>query len=192
VREKLRLVFLENYRVSLAERIIPAADLSEQISTAGMEASGTGNMKFMLNGALTIGTYDGANIEMAEYLGGKDIFIFGLKANEVHALRTAGYDPREYIKHLADLREVFRVLESDMFSKGQRGVFAPLLETIYNGDHYMLCADFDAYCRAQGEVDAFYQDQEEWTKKSIINVSKAGPFSSDRTIREYAREIWKV
>jgi starch phosphorylase len=192
VRDKLKLVFLENYRVSLAERIIPAADLSEQISTAGMEASGTGNMKFMLNGALTIGTYDGANIEMAEYLGGKDIFIFGLKANEVQALRASGYVPREYIQRSPGLREVFRALESDMFSSRQKGLFAPLLETIYNGDQYMLCADFDAYCRAQDQVDAAFQDHEEWTKKSIINVSKAGPFSSDRTIREYARDIWKV
>lgn len=191
-REKIRLVFLENYRVSLAEKIIPAADLSEQISTAGMEASGTGNMKFMLNGALTIGTYDGANIEMAEYLGGNDIFIFGLKAHEVQALRAQGYDPREYIKNSSGLRDVFRALEGDIFSEGQKGMFAPLLETIYNGDFYLLCADFDAYCRAQEDVSTVYQDVDTWTKKSIINVAKAGPFSSDRTIREYAKDIWKV
>lgn len=192
VRNKLRLVFMENYRVSLAEKIIPAADLSEQISTAGMEASGTGNMKFMLNGALTIGTYDGANIEMAQCLGAKDIFIFGLRAHEVQALRKGGYDPREYIKNVPALREVFRALESDAFSMGHQGLFGPLLDTIYRGDYYMLCADFEAYAKAQDEVSALYQDHEEWTKKSIINVAKAGPFSSDRTIREYARDIWKV
>ena len=191
-RGKIRLVFLENYRVSLAERIIPAADLSEQISTAGMEASGTGNMKFMLNGALTIGTYDGANVEMSDFLGGKDIFIFGLKAHEVQALRMGGYDPGEYIKRSAALREVFRAVESEMFSKGQKGLFAPLLDTVYHGDHYMLCADFEMYCKAQQDASTLYQDHEEWTKKSIINVAKAGPFSSDRTIREYARDIWKV
>ena len=191
-REKLRLVFLENYRVSLAEKIMPAADLSEQISTAGMEASGTGNMKFMLNGALTIGTYDGANIEMAQSLGGKDIFIFGLKADEVAAMRAKGYDPREFIKGSPHLREICRLLENDFFSPGQPGLFDPLLNTIYNGDFFMLCADFEAYCRAQDDVSRLYQDQDAWTRASIINVAKAGPFSSDRTIREYARDIWKV
>ncbi len=192
VRDKLRLIFLENYRVSLAEKIIPAADLSEQISTAGMEASGTGNMKFMLNGALTIGTYDGANIEMAQSLGGKDIFIFGLKADEVAALRAKGYDPRAYIKESAPLKEVFRLLENDFFAPGEPGLFDPLLNTIYNGDFFMLCADFEAYCRTQQEVSVLYQDEQAWTRASIVNVAKAGPFSSDRTIREYARDIWKV
>ncbi len=192
IREKLRLLFLENYRVSLAEKIIPAADLSEQISTAGMEASGTGNMKFMLNGAMTIGTYDGANIEMAQSLGGKDIFIFGLKADEVAAVRAKGYNPREYIKKSPELREIFRLMENDFFSPGQPGLFDPLLNTIYQGDFFMLCADFEDYCRAQDEVSKLYQDQEAWTRASIMNVAKAGPFSSDRTIREYARDIWKV
>lgn len=192
VREKIRLIFLENYRVSLAERIIPAADLSEQISTAGMEASGTGNMKFMLNGALTIGTYDGANIEMSQCLGGNDIFIFGLKEREVMQLRAQGYEPRNYIRTSAMLREIFRLFENNTFSKGQPGLFAPLLDTIFRGDQFMVCADFEAYCRAQEEVSRVYIDQEEWTRKSVINVSKAGFFSSDRTIREYARDIWKV
>jgi starch phosphorylase len=192
VRDKIRLVFLENYRVSLAEKIIPAAELSEQISTAGMEASGTGNMKFMLNGALTIGTYDGANIEISQRLGGNDIFIFGLKEREVLQLRAQGYDPRQYIRTSAMLREIFRLFENNTFSKGQPGLFAPLLDTIFRGDHFMVCADFEAYCRAQEEVSKAYIDQEEWTRKSIINVSKAGFFSSDRTIREYARDIWKV
>jgi starch phosphorylase len=192
IREKLRLLFLENYRVSLAEKIIPAADLSEQISTAGMEASGTGNMKFMLNGALTIGTYDGANIEMAQSLGGKDIFIFGLRADEVQAIRAKGYNPRDFIKKSPELREIFRLMENDFFSPGQPGLFDPLVNTIYQGDFFMLCADFEAYCRAQDEVSKLYQDQEAWTRSSIINVAKAGPFSSDRTIREYARDIWKV
>ncbi|MBF0486512.1 MAG: glycogen/starch/alpha-glucan phosphorylase, partial [Candidatus Omnitrophica bacterium] len=166
VREKIRLVFLENYRVSLAEKIMPAAELSEQISTAGMEASGTGNMKFMLNGALTIGTYDGANIEMAQSLGGKDIFIFGLKADEVQALRAGGYAPREYIKRSPYLREIFRFMENDFFSPGQPGLFDPLVQTIYNGDYFMLCADFEAYVKAQDEVSKLYQDQEAWTRSS--------------------------
>jgi starch phosphorylase len=192
IRERLRLVFLENYRVSLAEKIIPAADLSEQISTAGMEASGTGNMKFMLNGALTIGTYDGANIEMAQSLGGKDIFIFGLRANEVLSMREKGYNPREFIKKSPDLLEILRLMEHDFFSPSQPGLFDPLLNTLYQGDFFMLCADFEAYCRAQEDVSKLYQDQEAWTRASIINVAKAGPFSSDRTIREYARDIWKV
>ncbi len=192
IREKLRLVFLENYRVSLAEKIIPAADLSEQISTAGMEASGTGNMKFMLNGALTVGTYDGANIEMAQSLGGKDIFIFGLKADEVAALRAKGYAPRDYIKNSPHLREIFRLMENDFFAGGQPGLFDPLLNTIYNGDFFMLCADFESYCVAQDAASKLYQDQDAWTCASIVNVAKAGPFSSDRTIREYAKDIWKV
>ena len=192
VRDKLRLVFLENYRVSLAEKIIPAADLSEQISTAGMEASGTGNMKFMLNGALTIGTYDGANIEMAQSLGNKDIFIFGLRVQEVLALRAKGYAPRELIKASPELRALFQLMEDDFLSPGQPGMFDPLLHTIYDGDFFMLCADFEAYCRAQEDVSKLYQDQDAWTSSSIINVAKAGPFSSDRTIREYARDIWKV
>jgi glycogen phosphorylase len=192
VREKLRLVFLENYRVSLAEKIMPAADLSEQISTAGMEASGTGNMKFMLNGALTIGTYDGANIEMAEQLGGKDIFIFGMRANEVADLRAKGYDPREFIKNSASLREIFRLLENDFFSPGNPGLFDPLIDTIYKGDHFMVCADFAAYEAAQEEVSLLYRNTDAWTKASIVNVAKAGFFSSDRTIREYANNIWGI
>ncbi len=192
LRDKLRLVFLENYRVSLAEKIIPAADLSEQISTAGMEASGTGNMKFMLNGALTIGTYDGANIEMAQSLENKDIFIFGLRAPEVLALRAKGYVPRAIIQANPRLRSLFELMENDLLSPGQPGMFDPLLHTIYDGDFFMLCADFEAYCRAQEDVSTLYRDQEAWTRSSIINVAKAGPFSSDRTIREYARDIWKV
>ncbi|MBF0569241.1 MAG: glycogen/starch/alpha-glucan phosphorylase [Candidatus Omnitrophica bacterium] len=192
VRDKMRLVFLENYRVSLAEKIIPAAELSEQISTAGMEASGTGNMKFMLNGALTIGTYDGANIEIAQCLDDKDIFIFGLRENEVLDLRARGYNPREVIKNSPMLREIFRLLESDFFSKLQPGLFGPLVDTIYRGDYFMVCADFEAYCKTQDEISKCYSDQEEWTKKSIQNVARAGFFSSDRTIREYARDIWKV
>jgi starch phosphorylase len=192
VRDKLRLVFLENYRVSLAEKVMPAAELSEQISTAGMEASGTGNMKFMLNGALTIGTYDGANIEMSQELGGEDIFIFGLRANEVAALRAKGYDPRTYIKSSPALKEIFRLLESDFFSPGQPGLFDPILDMIFHGDHFLVCADFDAYCQAQEGASRLYSDQDEWTRKSIVNVASAGFFSSDRTIREYAKDIWKL
>ncbi|NLE64622.1 MAG: glycogen/starch/alpha-glucan phosphorylase, partial [Elusimicrobia bacterium] len=192
VRDKIRLVFLENYRVSFAEKIIPAAELSEQISTAGMEASGTGNMKFMLNGALTIGTYDGANIEISDCLNGKDIFIFGLRANEVLDLRTKGYDPVTYIKASPVLREIFRLMEEDFFSGGEKGLLRPLIDMIYKGDYFMVCADFEEYCRTQAEVSEAYRDQDRWTASSVRNVAKAGFFSSDRTIREYAHEIWKV
>ncbi len=192
VRERIRLLFLENYRVSLAEKIIPAAELSEQISTAGMEASGTGNMKFMLNGALTIGTYDGANIEMNEQLGGNDIFIFGLRENEVLDLRSKGYDPRTVIKASPVLREIFTMLENDAFSPGQPGLFDPLLDTLYRGDFFMACADFDAYLKTQDAVSQIYRDQDAWTRMSINNVSRAGFFSSDRTIKEYAKDIWQV
>lgn len=192
VRERIRLVFLENYRVSLAEKIMPAADLSEQISTAGMEASGTGNMKFMLNGALTIGTYDGANVEMSEQLNGEDIFIFGLRAGEVADLRAKGYNPRDYIKASAPLRETFRLLENDFFSPGQPNLFDPLLDTIYHGDRFMVCADYDAYLKAQDAVSRAYSDRDSWTGKAVVNVARSGFFSSDRTIREYAKEIWRV
>ena len=192
VRDKIRLVFMENYRVSLAEKIMPAADLSEQISTAGMEASGTGNMKFMLNGAITIGTYDGANIEMFEQLGGKDIFIFGLRANEVLDIRGKAYDPKAAIKASPVLREIFGMMENDFFSPGQPGLFDPLLDTIYHKDFFMVCADFEDYLKSQNTVSQAYTDHNQWTKMSIRNVAHSGFFSSDRTIQEYASDIWGV
>lgn len=188
---KIRLVFLENYRVSLAERIFPASDLSEQISTAGTEASGTGNMKFMLNGALTIGTMDGANIEIAEAVGEENIFIFGLRSEEIEQLRN-GYSPQEYINRSLILGEVVHLLNSNYFSAYSPGLFDPIIDALNNSDSFFICADFDAYCRMQEKVNIAYQDNDEWIKKSIVNVAHAGRFSSDRTVREYAREIWRV
>lgn len=192
VNDKIRLIFLENYRVSLAEKVFPASDLSEQISTAGMEASGTGNMKFMMNGALTIGTYDGANIEIAQMVGEDNIFIFGLRANEVEALKTGGYNPRQYIEKSPKLKEIFKLIQSGFFSPHDGGLFTPLLQSLTGVDPYLICADFDAYCQMQDQVSLMYLNQDEWAKKSIINVAHCGFFSSDRTIREYAKDIWKV
>ncbi len=189
---KMRVVFLENYRVSLAERIFPASDLSQQISTAGMEASGTGNMKFMINGALTIGTLDGANIEMAQKVGRDNIFIFGLKADEVHALKTKGYHPKEFIDGYAPLADVIKLISSNFFSPYQPGLFDPLIHSIYEADPFLICADFESYCKTQDMVSKVFEDQTQWTKKSIHNVAHAGFFSSDRTIREYAKDIWGI
>ncbi len=190
VADKMKVVFLENYRVSLAEKIFPASDLSEQISTAGTEASGTGNMKFMINGALTIGTYDGANIEMASLLGPENIFIFGLRAEEVEALKSQGYVPNQFIEKNPALKEVLRLISNNFFSPFQPGLFAPIVHAIYNADPFMVCADFEAYCRTQEDVDKVFLDKTQWAKKSIHNTAKAGYFSSDRTINEYARDIW--
>ena len=192
VQDKMKVVFLENYRVSLAEKIFPASDLSEQISTAGTEASGTGNMKFMLNGALTIGTMDGANIEMAQALGQENIFIFGLKAPEVDQLKREGYRPQDFIKRSPLLKETLNLISGNFFSAFHPGLFNPILESLYHVDPFMICADFDSYCRVQDEVSRLYQAQEAWTKWSIANVASSGFFSSDRAILEYARDIWHI
>ncbi len=192
VHDKIRLIFLENYRVSLAEKIFPASELSEQISTAGTEASGTGNMKFMLNGALTIGTLDGANIEIARLLENKDIFIFGLKAHEVDQLRANGYNPQDYVQRSNMLKEIQNLIMTNFFSKEQPGLFDPIIANVFNNDYFCVCADFESYCNMQDKVSLAYQDIDEWTRKSIRNVAKSGFFSSDRTIREYAKDIWKV
>lgn len=188
----MKVVFLENYRVSLAEKIFPASDLSEQISTAGTEASGTGCMKFMMNGALTIGTHDGANIEIAEEVGRDNIFLFGLKAREIQELRSRGYDPRYYIESYPALEEVIRLIQSNFFSQTEFGLFDPIIDNLMNNDYFLVCADFEAYCRMQEEVSVSYSDRTGWTKKSIVNVAKSGKFSSDRAIREYAADIWQV
>jgi starch phosphorylase len=191
VCDKLKVVFLPNYRVSLAEKIIPAADLSEQISLAGTEASGTGNMKLQLNGALTIGTLDGANVEIMEEVGRDNIFIFGLTAQEVER-RRATYNPREIYNGDEEIRRAIDLIGRNFFSMLEPGIFAPLIEALLSHDRFMLLADFRDYIQTQDQVDAAYADRNGWIKKAILNVARAGKFSSDRTIREYASEIWHV
>ncbi|MBN1522476.1 MAG: glycogen/starch/alpha-glucan phosphorylase [Candidatus Aureabacteria bacterium] len=192
IRDIFKVVFLENYRVSLAERIFPASELSEQISTAGTEASGTGCMKFMVNGALTIGTLDGANIEMAEEVGKDNIFIFGLKTDEIQSLRQNGYNPNDFVDRSQELKDVIRLVRSNFFSHISPGLFDPIVNILLGRDPFFVCADFESYCKMQDRVSEEYREQEEWTKKSIINVAKSGKFSSDRTIKEYAEDIWGV
>jgi glycogen phosphorylase len=192
VNDRLKIVFVPNYRVSLAERIIPAADLSEQISLAGTEASGTGNMKLMLNGALTIGTLDGANVEILEAVGQENIFIFGLKAEEVEQRRPT-YAPRAIYQQDDEIRRALDLVRGNFFSLMEPGIFEPVLRSLLDdGDHYMLLADLRDYIQTQERVDAAFQDREDWTRKAILNVARAGPFSSDRTIQEYTSEIWHV
>ena len=193
VNQILRVVFLENYGVSLAERIFPASDLSEQISTAGFEASGTGNMKFAMNGALTIGTMDGANIEIAEAVGRENMFIFGLSAEQILAKKQNGYSPAEYLKKDMLLAAVLDTLRSDFFSKGEPGLFEPLYNAlVHQRDHYMVLADFADYCLVQNRVSELYREPGEWTRKAILNVAAMGSFSCDRTVREYAKDIWDI
>ena len=192
VSKTLKVAFIPDYRVSLAERIFPGSDLSEQISTAGYEASGTGNMKFALNGALTIGTLDGANVEIAERVGDENIFIFGLTADQVEARKAEGYNPRAEYERSPRLKRVLDFVASGRLSPDNPGLFRPLVESLLHHDPYMVLADFDAYLAAQAEVDAAYRDPAGWTRKSILNVARCGFFSSDRSVREYAERIWKV
>ncbi len=192
IRDLLKVVFIPNYNVTLAENIVPAADLSEQISTAGMEASGTGNMKFGLNGAITIGTLDGANVEMLEHVGKDNIVIFGMTAAEVEEKRRSGYDAGATIEASPDLKGVLDALGSGVFSPGDTGRYRPIIDSLYHGDWFMVAADFEAYAKAQREIDAIWRQSEDWTEKAILNTVNMGWFSSDRTIREYARDIWNV
>jgi starch phosphorylase len=192
VRGLLKVVFVPNYNVSLAEIMVPAADLSEQISTAGMEASGTGNMKFALNGALTIGTLDGANVEMLEHVGAENIVIFGMTAEEVAKARAEGHNPRAIIEGSAELSQALSSIASGVFSPDDRSRFSALIDGIYNSDWFMVAADFDAYADAQRKVDAIWSDQDSWNTKAVRNTARMGWFSSDRTIRQYATEIWRA
>ncbi|KQR75928.1 maltodextrin phosphorylase [Rhizobium sp. Leaf384] len=192
VRGLLKIVFIPNYNVSLAEIMVPAADLSEQISTAGMEASGTGNMKFALNGALTIGTLDGANVEMRDCVGEENIKIFGMTAEEVSNLRRDGHEPRAVIEASRELSQALQAVASGVFSPDDRSRFAGLIDGIYAHDWFMVAADFDAYAKAQREVDAIWTDTKQWYGKTIRNTARMGWFSSDRTIRQYADEIWRA
>jgi starch phosphorylase len=193
VQGRITVAFLRNYRVSLAERIFPAADVSEQISTAGKEASGTGNMKFALNGALTIGTLDGANVEIREQVGAENFFLFGLTVEQVAALRKRGYAPWEVYRGDRRVKGVLDALSSGVFSPGEPGLFRPIVDSLLNGgDPYLVLADFAAYCACQEQVEAAYRDPERWTRMAILNVARSGTFSSDRTIRQYAEEIWGI
>ena len=188
----LRLVFLPNYNVSVMETLCPGSDLSEQISTAGKEASGTGNMKFMINGALTIGTLDGANIEIREAVGEDNFFLFGLDAEEVNQMRF-NYEPSTIINNDEHLREVMAVLNSGQFNASEPGIFNPIINAIMSQhDPWMTAADFSGFVAAQSRVSTTYRDQQQWTRMSILNTAYSGRFSSDRTIREYNDEIWHL
>jgi len=193
VKNKLKVVFIPNYGVSLAQIIIPAADLSEQISTAGTEASGTSNMKFALNGALTIGTLDGANVEMREHVGAENIFIFGNTTPQVEQLRKEGYNPRKYFEEDAELHQVLTQIATGVFSPQEPGRYRNLFDALVNfGDHYQLLADYRSYVDTQDKVDKLYRQPDEWQRRAALNIAGMGYFSSDRTIQEYADEIWHI
>ena len=193
IKGMIKIVFPENYRVTLAEKMIPAADLSEQISTAGKEASGTGNMKLSLNGALTIGTLDGANVEIKDAVGDENIFIFGNTVQEVEALKRNGYNPYDFYNNDWELREVINWLRSDYFTPGEQDAFAPICDSLLDhGDPFMVLADYADYVRVQSLVDKAYADPKQWAKMAIINTARMGHFSSDRTIGEYSKNIWKL
>lgn len=192
VNDRLNVVFVPDFNVKVGQRVYPAADLSEQISTAGKEASGTGNMKFALNGALTIGTLDGANVEIRQEVEAENFFLFGLTADEVSELKAGGYRPRDYYDSDGRLKEAIDLLVSGALSRGDRDLFRPLLDTLLNYDEYMLLADYASYVECQQKVSQAYASQDEWTRMSVLNVARMGKFSSDRSIREYCADIWKV
>jgi starch phosphorylase len=192
VQGRLKVVFLPDYNVTFGQRVYPAAELSEQISTAGKEASGTGNMKFSMNGALTIGTLDGANIEIREEVGAENFFLFGLKTEEVYALKAQGYNPWDYYHGNETLRAVLDLVASGHFSHGDTNLFRPLVDNLLYSDPFLLLADYQSYIDCQDQVSQAYRDQEHWTRMSILNVARMGKFSSDRAIREYCDDIWKV
>jgi len=194
LHDRLKVVFLPNYNVTNGQRVYPSADLSEQISTAGKEASGTGNMKFSMNGALTIGTLDGANVEIREEVGAENFFLFGMTAEEVAASWRpgSGYDPIALYRGNQQLRAVIDLISEGHFSRGDRELFRPIVDSLLGRDNYRLMGDFASYVEAQDKVSAVYADRERWTRMSILNVARMGKFSSDRSIRDYCRDIWRV
>ena len=192
VKNRIKVAFIPNYSVSLAEDIIPAADVSVQISLAGKEASGTGNMKFAMNGALTIGTLDGANVEIREEVGEENFYLFGLRAPEVRALRNGGYHPGSFIEGSEMLREVIELIESGFFSPGDQHRFRDITESLRNHDPYMVCADFDDYVRTERQMAIDYENEQLWFRRALLNIAGSGKFSSDETIRQYADEIWRI
>jgi len=191
-RGRLAVAFLPNYSVSLAELVFPACELSEQISTAGTEASGTGNMKAALNGALTIGTLDGANIEIRHEVGPENMFVFGHTVEEIGALGRSGYDPRAWIDASAELRQVIDTIADGEIGRRAPGLFRPIVNALTEGDRYVHCADFASYLDCQSRVAAAYPRADDWARMSIRNVAGMGRFSSDRTVREYARDVWRA
>ncbi len=191
-RDKLKVIFIPNYNVKTAQLVYPCADLSEQISMAGKEASGTGNMKFSMNGALTIGTLDGANVEIRDSVGAENFFLFGLTTDQIDALRESGYRPYEYYERNASLKGAIDLIASGHFSHGDRALFQPLIDSLIYRDDYFVLADFQSYIDCQTQVNQAWSDQKHWTKMSILNAARMGPFSSDRTILEYSRDIWRV
>jgi starch phosphorylase len=191
-RGRLRVAFLPDYNVTNCMPIFPAAELSEQISTAGKEASGTGNMKFAMNGALTIGTLDGANVEIREAVGAENFFLFGLTVPETQALRAAGYRPRERYEADPELRAVVDALADGSFARGDRSLFQPIVDSLLGEDPWLLLADFRSYLDRQADVERAYRDPERWTRLSILNTARMGRFSSDRSIRDYCRDVWRV
>ncbi|HEY2123448.1 MAG TPA: glycogen/starch/alpha-glucan phosphorylase, partial [Chthoniobacterales bacterium] len=192
VRDRLKLVFFPGFNVKSAQHIYPAADLSEQISTAGKEASGTGNMKFALNGALTIGTLDGANVEIREEVGEDNFFLFGLTVEQVTKLRSRGYRPRDYYEKNTMLREVLDLIGSGALSNGDKELFRPIVDNLLLHDPFFLLADYQSYVDCQSQVGALWADQQNWTRKSILNVARMGKFSADRSIDDYCERIWNL
>ncbi|HEY2486710.1 MAG TPA: glycogen/starch/alpha-glucan phosphorylase [Candidatus Binataceae bacterium] len=191
MRGRLKVAFVPDFNVKTSQHIYPAADLSEQISTAGKEASGTGNMKFALNGALTIGTLDGANVEIRQEVGEENFFLFGMTAEQVQSLVRDGYHPREYVEKNQELGEVLKLIESGAFSRGDRQTFKPLLDSLLNQDPFLVLADYQSYVNCQGEVSKVYRDERKWTRMSILNIARSGKFSSDRAVHEYREKIWR-
>jgi starch phosphorylase len=192
MRDRLKVVFFPDFNVKNAQHVYPAADLSEQISTAGKEASGTGNMKFSLNGALTIGTLDGANVEIREEVGAENFFLFGLDAEQVHQLKAGGYRPHDIYEQNVALREVLDFIASGALAGGNTDLFRPLVDNLLWQDPFLVLADYQAYVDSQAQVSALWRDPQAWTRRSILNVARMGKFSSDRSIRDYCEQIWKV